>query len=393
MTVLVCFGFACGEEPEASPADGDSDGASEESGEPATTMAIDASTGGEPTASTDDDDGSDEGSDETAEPPPVDPDPVFVALADGGFTSTSCDGGRTWTMQMQSDEVGDHTPWTAFGGLAFGNDAFVAGFGWGAPGHLLYSTDGLSWEALPAERFTVGGRVAGYDAFTSAVAFDGAQWLVFSSMLWRSESGEDWQGEPLSLPPGSDQVRQLRGFPGGVLVAALENQQDPSVGNFAAVSEDGGQQWTVGTGYSSSCSHAIQHWGDIEMRDGVLLVGNGDVCRSTDMGQTWEVLAEPLGPGQLQDLFLDDTGFGAVLGSRVFHSDDGATWDEGVDLGVPLSKAAYGGGVFAAVSATGMEYFWSTDGVRWQPAETNEPVVESVWVRDFTVGFPTAGCR
>ena len=392
LSVLVCLGVACADEPAADSEGSDGTGASTDGGDAADTMVLDASTGAVSTPGTDDGDSSDEGNDETAEHPPADPDPVFVALADGGFTATSCDGGRTWTTQTQSGKQGDHTPWTAFGGLAFGHDVFVAGFGWGAPGHLLVSADGLTWQDLPAAHFTVDGKVVGYDPFTSAVAFDGDELLAFGSMLWRSGTGEDWEGEPLSLPPGSDQVRQLRAFPGGVVVAALENQQDPSVGNFAAVSQDGGLQWTVGTGYSSSCSHAIQHWGDIELRDGVILVGNGDVCRSTDMGSTWEAMSEPLGPGDLQDLFVDETGFGAVLGSRIFHSDDGTAWSEVADLGVPLARAAYADGAFAAVSATATEYFWSTDGVRWQAGETTEPIRESAWVRDFTVGFPSAGC-
>ncbi len=393
--LLLGLGAACTDEPGES-ADDDPGGTASTTVEP--TGSGTGTSPGESTGETDPTSADSTGIDpsdssDSSGQLPDDPSPVFVALADGGWTATSCDGGQTWTQQAFSDEVGDHTPWTAFGGLAFGNDGFVAGFGWGAPGHLLYSPDGLDWEDLPADRFTVDGRVVGYDAFTSGVAFDGADFLVFSSRIWRSTTGEDWQPAEISLPPGSDQLRQLRAFPGGIVVAALENQSGEGhpMGNFVAISDDGGQTWSEGAGYVPECSGAIQHWGDIELRDGVLLVGTRDLCRSTDLGQTWEWIEQPAG-ADIQDLFGDAEGFGAVAGSRILHSDDGITWTDAADVGTNLAKAAYGGGAWAAVSDTGQEFFWSEDGVTWQPGTVEGPGARSVYVRDFGVGYPSAGC-
>ncbi|MCH9682687.1 MAG: glycoside hydrolase [Deltaproteobacteria bacterium] len=334
----------------------------------------------------------DESSSGSGELPPVSS-PVFVALADGGWTATSCDGGQTWVQQALSDKMGDHTPWTAFGGLAFGNDAFVAGLGWGAPGYLLYSSDGISWEPLPAERFMADGQVVGYDSYTAAVAFDGREFVAFSSLAWRSSTGTHWEQVDLQLPPGADQLRQLRGFDDGVLVAAVESQsgQGHPVGNFVVVTQDGGDSWTEGTGYDGACSGAIQHWGDIERADGVLLVGTRDVCRSLDLGQSWDVLVDPLGE-DIQDLFADAQGFGAVAGSRVFHSDDGLSWTQVADVGSPLAKAAHGRDAWAAVGATGSEFFWSDDGLRWQPGTLQTPPGPDVYVRDMVVGYPSRGC-
>lgn len=385
--------LACADEPPeqgegstgSGPAGTEGSDPTNDAGDTTGTDPIDSSGTGDPAESS-------EGSDDT-EQLPEPPDPVFVALADGGWTATSCDGGRTWVQQAFSDEIGDHTPWTAFGGLAFGNDGFVAGFGWGAPGHLLYSANGLDWEDLPADRFTDGGRILGYDAYTSGVAFDGQQFLVFSAINWRSTTGMDWEPAEITLPPGSDQLRQLRGFPGGVLVASLESQSGEGhpVGHFVAVSEDGGQTWTEGTGYASDCSHPIQHWGDIELQDGTLLVGTRDLCRSTDMGQTWELVVDPAG-ADIQDLFADAAGFGAVASSRVLHSDDGLAWSDVADVGTNLAKAAHGGGTWAAVSDTGQEFFWSDDGTNWQPGALETPPGDSVYIRDFAVGYPMAGC-
>ncbi len=387
---LLSLVVGCGGEPSDPSMNGDDGSTATLPGDSTSQPPGDSTDGPAPDTSGDSSDGSD--SSGQAPPPAA---PVFVALADGGWTATSCDGGQTWVQQALSDEVGDHTPWTAFGGLAFGNDGFIAGLGWGAPGSLLYSVDGVSWELLPPESFMSDGQVVGYDAYTSGVAFDGRQFVVFSQMNWRSSAGVQWSRvDDVVLPPGSDQLRQLRGFDDGVLVAAVESQsgQGHPVGNFVVVSEDGGLGWTEGSGYDPSCSDAIQHWGDIERADGVLLVGTRNLCRSSDLGQTWEVIADPLGE-DIQDLFADAQGFGAVAGSRVYHSVDGQRWTQVADVGGPLAKAAYGDGAWAAVGDGGTEFFWSDDGVQWQPGALQAPVGADVHVRDMAVGYPSLGCE
>lgn len=318
--------------------------------------------------------------------------PVFVALADGGWMATSCDRGQSWTHVAFSDEAGDHTPWTAFGGIAFGAEAFVAGFGWGAPGSLLHSSDGVTWSPLGDGAFVDDGTPVAYDSWTAGVVHTGTQFLAFASTRWASTDGLSWTATDIALPPGSEQLRQLRAFPDGLVVASVESQSgnDHPQGHFVVVSEDEGMSWTEGTGYDPGCSDPIQHWGDIELRGDTLLVGTHDVCRSTDRGLTWEAIAEPTG-GQIRDFFADDDAFWAISGATMWRSEDGASWTQAADVGAPVRAAAFGDGAYAAVGEGGTAFFFSEDGESWQPATLDWTPEGERAVRDFVVGaFPTA---
>lgn len=317
---------------------------------------------------------------------PVETMPVFVALGDGGWTASSCDRGRTWTTHAFSDEAGDHTQWTAFGGLAWRDGSFVAGLGWGGEGgHILRSLDGRTWEDLPASSFLEDGKAIGYAIYTAGVASTGNELMIFSQRVWRSTDGATFTSVDASLPPGAEQLRQLRGFPeAGLLVASVESQSgnEHPQGHFVVVSEDAGMSWTEGTGYVSGCSNPIQHWGDIEMLGDVLLVGTGDVCRSPDRGATWELVASPTG-GEIRDLFRDDDAFFATSGSSIFRSTDGATWEPVGDAGVSLRAAAWADGVYAAVSGDGGTLLWSDDAITWTAGEVDEAPAGEIAVRDF----------
>jgi hypothetical protein len=319
--------------------------------------------------------------------------PVFVALGDGGWTAGSCDRGNTWVAHAFSDEQGDHTQWTAFGGLAYRDGAFVAGLGWGGEGgHILRSSDGLAWDDLPMDAFLEDGVPIGYAIYTSGVAAVADELMIFSQRVWQSADGASWSTIDVSLPPGAEQLRQLRGFPeSNLLVAAVESQsgtQHPQ-GNFVVVSEDGGVTWSEGTGFASSCADSIQHTGDIVLIGDLIVVGSGDVCRSNDRGMTWDAIAMPLG-GPIADLFHDNQGFNAVAGSQVFRSLDGVSWDPLGDVGEPLRAAAWADGTYAAVSTMGTTLYHSDDGVTWSPGTVENEVPGERWVRDF-IGVAVEG--
>jgi hypothetical protein len=309
---------------------------------------------------------------------------VFVALGDGGWTASSCDRGATWTTNSFSDEQDDHSPWTAFGGIAYGGGAFVVGLGWGAEGgHILRSTDARTWEDLPASSFVEDGVEIGYAIYTSGVASIGDELRIFSQRVWSSADGASWTSIDVSLPPGAEQLRQLRGFP-GVLVASVESQSgnDHAQGHFVVVSEDGGTSWTEGTGYVSGCSDPIQHLGDIEMVGDVIVVGTGDVCRSPDRGATWEHIPSPTG-GQIRDLFHDDQGFVAVSGTTIHRSVDGTSWTEVGDVGIELRAAGWADGVYAGVANDGSVLVRSDDAVTWTEGVVDAPPQIEIYVRDF----------
>lgn len=395
--------LACASEPDDGAADGSSGGSDttvgttvgstvgdDSSGAVSTTVGTTTSTTA--TSSASDDSGSDDGSSTGT---PVELTPMFVAIGDGGWTASSCDRGRTWTTHAFSDEQGDHTQWTGFGGLAYGPGGFVAGFGWGAEGgHILHAADGVTWTDLPAESFVDGGAAIGYGIYTSGVAALPSSFLIFSQRVWRSTNGVDWVTTDVSLPPGAEQLRQLRGFPdSALLVAAVESQsgnQHP-MGNFVVVSEDEGATWSEGTGFDNDCASPIQHSGDIEMIGDTLLVATGDVCRSPDRGLTWEVYTQPTG-GSIQDLGHDDDGFIAAAGTQLVTSADGVTWSTKGEVGTQLRAVAFVDGVYAGITSPGAAPWYSDDGITWQAGELDATVVGDLWIRDFAAVMIEGTC-
>jgi len=376
-----CFGtvvvwlFAC----EGDPGSGEGGG-----GAPATTTTASTSGPGGPGASTSSSSSGAGGA--GGEAPALDP--VFVAIGAGAWSATSCDRGQTWSTQELSADRDDHSEWAAFGGLAFGNGAFVMGTGWGYPGHVIRSVDAMTWVDLPDAAFPDGG----FDSSIGGVAFDGAQHLLFGSEIWASPDGATWTVTGRSLPPGSNQLRQLRAFPSGLIVASVETQygNDHALGNWVTVSTDGGQSWTEGTGYDPDCSSPIQHWGDIHLSNGVLLVGADALCRSTDLGATWSVGALP-GQGAVRDIFSDGTDFYATSGSRLYRSPDGADWEESADLSTEVAHGAWGDGTYVVMSGDGARVFSSADGMTFEEGTVTTALGPAV-VRDLAVGYLPDAC-
>jgi len=336
---------------------------------------------------------SDEGDASTGAPQP-DPVPVFVALGDGGWIATSCDRGRTFAWQEFSDQRGDHSEWTAFGGLVFGPSGFVGGLGWGSDGgHILHSEDGVRWTDLPDPSFVDDGEVTGYPHWTAAVAHDGEGYLAFSRSRWRSTDGTSWQTVDISLPPGAEQLRQLRSFPDrGLLVASVESQSGNHhpQGNFVLVSDDGGQTWNEGTGYDTSCSHPIQHRGDIELMGDTLVVATRNLCRSTDLGQSWTMVEDPTG-SDMRDVFGADGRWWAAAGDAMWSSPDALQWEQQGTLPGTPHMAAFADGSFVAISARGEQVFYSDDGGTWSQGRYTEPPSETR-VRDLAVGWLPEAC-
>ena len=322
--------------------------------------------------------------------------PVFVAVGDGGFTATSCDRGRTWTSHYFSAEMSDHSPWTAVGGIAFGQGSFAIGLGWGFPGHVLHSTTGLDFVDLPMSSFLQDGNVIGFNSSSAGVVHDGTSFLLFSNPVFRSDDGQTWTATNIALPPGSHQMRQVRAFPSQQLVvASLEKQYDDGsnqpIGHFLAVSADGGASWAQGAGYDTACSDPIQHVGDIEMLGDALLVGAKRLCRSTDAGATWTSFDSPTG-SDLGDLFTDGTAFYATPNQYassgvVLRSEDGLTWSELSNVGSPITYGAYVGGTMVAAPKGGVpSFYFSDDGATWAQG-TFSTDLANVTLREIGVGM------
>lgn len=311
--------------------------------------------------------------------------PVLVAIGAGAWSATSCDRGRTWSTQEFSADREDHSEWAAFGGLSFGNGAFIMGTGWGYPGHVIRSTNGGTWQDLAADAFPDGG----FESSIGGVAFDGTHHLLFGAQIWSSTDGTSWTVTGNALPPGSNQLRQLRAFPTGLLVASVETQygEDHALGNWLTVSSNGGETWSEGTGYDAECSNPIQHWGDIDVKDGVLLVGANALCRSTDLGATWSTVTFP---GEaIRDVFNDGTSFFATSGSHIFRSADGLEWQDVGDLGAQIAHGVHVDGTYVVMTGDGQRVFYSDDGAQYEEGVIDTALGSAV-VRDLAVGYAAA---
>ena len=389
--------FGCGAADDEAPADGtgSSGAAGETSGGSPTNTATSAETPfndssgedtGEPSAQDTDDESSDTG--ETVGTP------VFVAVGDGGWFANSCDAGRTWSTQAFSDDVKDHSPWSAFGGLAAGNGALVAGFGWGPPGTLMRSTDGANWDTLPNDAF-VGQRRTGYDSWTAAVLFDGQQFLTFANRRWASTDGTTWSQVEATFPAGVDQLRQGRAFADGQIVLAVESQSGRGhpVGNFIIASEDGGSTWTEGRGYDPQCGMGIQHFGDIAQSGDTLVVASDAMCRSTDRGLNWEAVPVP-DIAEFSDVLADADGFAFVSQRDLWRSSDGAVWSLSgtISPDQDIAEVGYADGTYAAVQANGAHFFYSDDGTTWAEGTVMSDTDIVPHVRDLAVLHVDGAC-
>jgi hypothetical protein len=307
---------------------------------------------------------------------------LFVAQGHAGRTLVSCDDGHTWRADRSDAPDArcgtrptdcDHTP-SAARGIAFGNGWFVATFGWGLPGSIRRSRDGVTWERV-AEGSTYGSMVYGNGRFLAAS----------SAPMVSTDDGATWgRGGTPDLATWT--VRRAGfGGTGGVFVLFAE---DGSTRDWA-ISTNHGATWARPQAIPAACG--VDQWaGGIVSGNGVLVAMNGSTaCRSLDDGRTWT--QGSVGGTVLSRLVWTGSEFMA-WGRRsstdqpsLFRSADGATWttvatqtrrrspDGSVTLGEgpPLEAVAHGGDTFVGVNG-GWDvwyekqlFYRSTDGVTW----------------------------
>lgn len=353
-----------------------------------TTSGQDEATGVASQTSSDDGSTSDEPTEtdteaSTGEPGGV---PVVVSLAHGGQTARSCDGGQSWSDFHEFGIQDDHSDYAAFGGLTFGNGAFVAATGWGASGRILRSTDGVNWEDLPDDAFVTPEGVARPSNGASGVEFVGDEFVLFAgSYLWRSDDGSTWTAETPPTLSYSGHFREVEYLPEpGLLLIATEEYEAQQSWTIQ-VSDDGGATWQTGTGATAECVGYVQHVGGFAAHDGRLLIGGGTgpTCVSDDGGLTWGGAGDV--GSEIADVASYDDGFVVLVQSgEVFASGDGQSWtplgDAGLDggrLGWEPDLGFFGEG--------GAVYAHSPDGAVWTDA-ASQPPEGYIHVREFAVG-------
>lgn len=305
---------------------------------------------------------------------PIDPPPgsipLFVAQGHAGRTMISCDDGHTWVANRSDNDslvcfTGDldcdhHSG--AGQGITYGAEYFFATYGWGTPGSVRRSQDGVSWETvLEGTGF-------------SGLAF-GNQRLVAGTHTPKhsDDLGQTWaDGSSSDL---SEWVTRRIGFVpthGGRFILISD-------GVDIVVSNDGATWWHPAT-MPADCGGSIQTQGGIAYGNGVAVIagGNGVACRSTDGGNTWT--STRFADSAESELVWTGNEF-LLWGQGVrYRSTDGATWTTtatnppGLRIGAVASSDE---GTIVAVRGgwqvwyDEQEMYRSTDGITWQTLASN----------------------
>jgi hypothetical protein len=323
---------------------------------------------------------------------------MFIAQGMLGRRTVSCDDGHTWIANHDEAEVGercsdptaakntecDHNPWASVGMV--GADGYVlATFGWGYPGVVRRTEDGIHWDdVFPGHTFagmTFGnGRVVANDRAPFVSTADGAMgsWIA----------GGD-------VGSGQWNVRRIAFIPdgGGRFVISLESSEGDIVW-----SDDNAVTWNRAAERPPECARSVI---GIAHESGVTLMAqyNGSVCRSTDRGDHWTyVPVTPTGFGT--NPLVADGKFTIWSGSTRWQSADGLTWTSTAGTaGIgPSAVARSDSGTFVAASYWGLtydkqEFYRSTDGVSWEKLPTTA-FVQSHLITHMTFGWmkPSAEC-
>ncbi len=316
--------------------------------------------------------------------------PVFIAQGHMGRTTISCDGGVTYAVNQSEDDgfrcwQGENTDCdhNAFAGrgLAYGNGVFVATFGWGAPGTLRRSVDGVTWDVVESDTPTY-----------ADVAFGNGKFVTNNSPTKISADGITWtDGGSLDLDINTRAI-QFVPHGDGVFIVTGESGDTRDI-----VTSPDGVTWTHATNRPPECG---QYVSNLQYGNGTIAIfsGSGHVCTSTDGGDSWQL--NPVNDYLSSGGVWTGTEFYVWAGSTRFKSTNGIDWTsdagspQNLSLG-PVTRAP--DGTFVAVHQSWDNYYEeqrflvSQNGLDWQDATS---FVGSHPVNFFEFGYvePSAMC-
>lgn len=324
------------------------------------------------------------------------PVPVLVAQGHNGRITVSCDDGRTWVANRSRDDAlrcftddadggfidCDHNAW-AGRGLASGGGVFVATWGWGYPGQLQRSVDGVTWTTVQS------------GSTFADVAYGNGLFMANDRTPLVSPDGVAWSTRG-DADPTPWNVRAIAFFPydtGRFVIAAESDTRD------IVVSADNGNSWAPSAVRPDGCGGYVQ---GMAYGNGVGLIasGSGHVCYTTNGAQSWtqvqvtgEITSPPVWTGSQFMVWNYNTAF---------MSADGANWTSqpvtpsSVNIGA-VTRSVLG----TLVASRGgwevwyqdQQFYRSTDGIAWEvlPAGAfvgSHPInfIEGGWAR------PSATC-
>lgn len=333
---------------------------------------------------------------------------LFVAIGHVNRSTISCDDGRTWVAnQSDNDAIRcftsapdggssdcDHKYGSGRGIAWSAASGFVGNWGWGDPGVIRKSRDGVSWSVVDR----------GTNFASMTIGSDGTLYAASRSGKVSRNAGDTWTNAgTANLQANGQAVWNVRrgGFGGtgaGVFVVVADS-------NTAMVSSDA-MMWRAPQTYPSTCGANIQWEGGVASGNGVLVIlgGDGVACRSTDNGVTWT--AHQTGGSIDSRLVWTGTEFvtwGSVSNQRrILRSADGMAWTSTATAlrrnGAPVAGngpligavARSPTGTFVAANGgwqtwyASQRFFRSADGVTWDELPLtsfvgSHPIQHIVW--------------
>ena len=302
-------------------------------------------------------------------PPPTEPPPVsttmrkvFFASGHVGRTLLSCDGGRSWIRDRSDNDQTrcwvngdpnnvecDHTPGSGRG-IDAGDGWLFANFGWGQPGTVRRSRNGVNWETIRS-----GANGGGIGYVNGTLLSYWGNWSLSNNM------GQTWTQVPNSPAPS---MSHPLGYRLDDLFMALGRTQG------LRISRDRGQS------FENIASFPFFDGGYFTSGNGILVGvgGAGVVASSRDHGRTW-TSRQVSTSARWSGVQFNGTYFVGWLGSQMWRSSDGQSWSVVGSLNVPNFSGPIAYNSETRTYATipnnwgqyysGQRAYVSTDGVSW----------------------------
>ena len=324
--------------------------------------------------------------------------PIFIAQGKLGRTMVSCDDGRTWVANKSENQSArcwdsaaaeniecDHNPWSSVG-MVEADGAFLATYGWGYPGVVRRTEDGIHWTDVIAGHTFSGmaygnGRIMAND-HAPWVSADGGMTNTWTRVADISSVG--WTVRRIGFVPAEAGAN-------GRFIITLDDE--------IQLSDDNGATWKAPTTRPTGCA---KNTINILTGNGATLIfqSDGSVCRSGDRGTTWTL--QPVTPSFSSNAVFGNGAFYVWAGMMSYRSVDGITWvgTSGSPAGVEIGPVAVSAnGTFVATRGgwqvwyEKQKFYRSADGVTWAELPPTA-FVASHPITSFIFGFakPSTEC-
>jgi len=318
--------------------------------------------------------------------------PIFLAGGYRGRTTISCDDGLSWVANHSDDDsvCPNHDCGEVFDtitGVTYGDGTFFISRGWGMPGNVLRSQDGVVFTQVYS------GKQFGGVAYGSGTLVIGSGWQTawYSTNAGQTVTGaQDFSGI-LGANTGTIRNVSYHPFGGGRFILIPD---DGAGARKFVVSKDLGKTYALGTTADDMCASRVT---DV-VSGGDVIVGISDetgyACRSLDGGSTWTG-KQISAAGLSRQLVWTGSEFMAYGGGAGYRSTDGDTWTKftlsptGLRFGA-LARSSMTGTIVAG-SPYGSDYgaqsfYRSIDGITWQALAAGK-FVGSHLIEHMSFGF------